>query len=130
MFTSTGSQVCGQEVTLLSSIPVFSHHGMVFVPLGLTHPDQSNLTEVKGGSAYGSGTVAFVPESPTELELRIAEYQGETFAEFVRDHYFGKYNAPKKWTPNIKPFFWINLYILMLYNLLSIDLCAFLKLFI
>lgn len=83
LFTSTGQQGCGQETTLLTSIPVFSHHGMVFVPLGLTHPDQSNLKEIKGGSAYGSGTVAFVPESPTELELRIAEYQGETFAQFI-----------------------------------------------
>lgn len=69
---------------------------MVFVPLGLTNPDQNNLTEVKGGSAYGSGTVAFVPESPTKLELSIAEYQGETFAQFVRDHYYGKFNTSKQ----------------------------------
>jgi NAD(P)H dehydrogenase (quinone) len=52
-FTSTGTQGGGQEATILQSLSVGVHHGMIYVPVGYQIPDQMNLTEVHGGSPWG-----------------------------------------------------------------------------
>lgn len=86
LFFSTGSQAGGQETTALSTISVLAHHGMIYVPLGYSYgKDLSTLSEVRGGSAYGAGTLAGSDGSrqPSELELKVARYQGEQFAKFV-----------------------------------------------
>jgi NAD(P)H dehydrogenase (quinone) len=85
IFVSTGSIGGGQETTILTSLPNFAHHGMIFVPFGLSAPAiQSNLEEVHGGSLWGAGTFAGTgARQPTELELELASTQGKRFQELV-----------------------------------------------
>ncbi|PVH14796.1 NAD(P)H:quinone oxidoreductase, type IV [Candidozyma duobushaemuli] len=84
VFTSVSSSAGGQEVTMRNLFSYIAHHGMVFVPLGYgkAFPDITNLEEVHGGTPYGASTFAGANGSrqPSELELRIAHTQGETFA--------------------------------------------------
>ncbi|ODQ78822.1 hypothetical protein BABINDRAFT_172104 [Babjeviella inositovora NRRL Y-12698] len=88
VFTSTGTQGGGQETTILNSLSVLVHHGIVFVPLGYknTFGQLSNLEEIHGGSPYGAGTFAGADGSrqPTKLELEVAEIQGKVFYETVK----------------------------------------------
>jgi NAD(P)H dehydrogenase (quinone) len=59
---------------------------MVYVPIGYGFGEESaTMEEIKGGSAYGAGTYSGSDNmrQPTELELRIARYQGEYFAKFI-----------------------------------------------
>ncbi|KAJ1668067.1 hypothetical protein IW140_000766 [Coemansia sp. RSA 1813] len=81
-FFSTASQHGGQEVTVLTTLPILAHHGIIYVPFGYAHPNLFDNSEVIGGSAWGAGTVANGDGSrmPTEKELVIAEAQGEKFA--------------------------------------------------
>ncbi|KAI9503983.1 hypothetical protein GGI25_000864 [Coemansia spiralis] len=81
-FFSTASQHGGQEVTVLTSLPILAHHGIIYVPLGYPHPNLFTNEEVVGGSPWGSGTIANSDGSrqPTEKELELAELQGEKFA--------------------------------------------------
>lgn len=64
-----------------------AHHGIIYVPLGYakTFADQTNLSEVHGGSPWGAGTYAGADGSrqPTDLELRLATTQGEVFYQTV-----------------------------------------------
>ncbi|PSK37164.1 NAD(P)H:quinone oxidoreductase, type IV [Candidozyma pseudohaemuli] len=84
VFTSVSSSGGGQEVTMRNLFSYVAHHGMVFIPLGYgkAFPDITNLEEVHGGSPYGAATFAGANGSrqPSDLELRIAHTQGETFA--------------------------------------------------
>ncbi|KAJ1916680.1 hypothetical protein H4219_003639 [Mycoemilia scoparia] len=92
MFFSTGSQHGGQETTAFTFLTTMAHHGMIYVPIGFGHKALSDNTEVVGGSAYGSGTVANGDGSrlPTEKELSIAEFQGSSFADVVAQFHNGK----------------------------------------
>lgn len=87
LFISTGTPGGGQEVTALNSISTFTHHGLLYVPLGYktTFALLTNLDEVHGGSPWGAGSFASGDGSrqPTKLELEIAEIQGKTFYETV-----------------------------------------------
>jgi len=86
-FFSTGSQGGGQETTALTAITQFAHHGMIYVPMGYGFgQDMFALDQVRGGSAYGAGTYSGVDGSrqPSELEIKIAKYQGTEFAKFVK----------------------------------------------
>lgn len=86
-FVSTGVANGGQETTHFTAITQIVHHGMIFVPLGYAAgADAFNMTEVHGGSPYGASTIAGADGSrqPSELELRIAAKQGETFAATVK----------------------------------------------
>lgn len=79
IFTSTGTLGGGQETTILTSLPVLTHHGIVFIPTGYSMGERMfDVTTVRGGSAYGAGTFAGADGSrqPTELELDMAEHQG------------------------------------------------------
>jgi len=81
-FVSTGTPGGGQEVTILNTISTYTHHGMIYVPLGVGNaPAFGNLEEVRGGSPWGAGTFAGVDGSrqPTALELSLAKIQGERF---------------------------------------------------
>jgi len=51
---------------------------MMFVPIGYASKDMMNMEEVKGGTPYGAGCFAGAKgdRMPSELELGIAEYQG------------------------------------------------------
>ena len=87
VFVSTGTQGGGQETTVVNSLSVLVHHGIIFVPLGYAKAFalQSNLDEIHGGSPYGAGTFAGADGSrqPTKLEKEIAFAQGKAFFETV-----------------------------------------------
>ena len=86
LFVSTGGLGGGQELTALSAMSTFTHHGMVFVPFGYgAFADQASLEEVHGGTPWGAGTFAGADGSrqPTPLEIRVAEAQGKQFFEFA-----------------------------------------------
>lgn len=85
VFTSTGSPGGGQETTIVNSLSVLAHHGIIFVPLGYKNAfaDLTNVDEVHGGSPWGAGTLASGTgaRQPSALELKLAFTQGKTFAE-------------------------------------------------
>ncbi|KAI8050459.1 flavoprotein wrbA-like protein [Syncephalis plumigaleata] len=84
LFISTNTQHGGQETTALTTLPFFAHHGLQYVPFGYGHPGLNQTKEVSGGSPYGASAVAGVEgDSPTKLEIEIAEAQGEYFAKQV-----------------------------------------------
>lgn len=88
MFVSTATPGGGIEATILNSISVPTHHGMIFVPLGTKHifPLIVNLNELHAGSPYGASTFAGPDgtRKPSSLELEIAEIQGSTFFEVAK----------------------------------------------
>mmetsp|Transcript_13438 Transcript_13438/g.32889 ORF Transcript_13438/g.32889 Transcript_13438/m.32889 type:complete len:445 (+) Transcript_13438:8-1342(+) len=85
-FTSTGTQGGGTETTPLTCVTQFTHHGMVFVPIGYTCQDILNIEEMHGGSPWGASTYAGADGSrqPTPLELKIATHQGGYFTNIVK----------------------------------------------
>lgn len=78
-FTSTASQHGGQELTHLTTMPFWAHHGCIYVPIGYKAPYLQNNEEVHGGSPWGVSTVANGDGSrvPTKGELEVARWQGE-----------------------------------------------------
>lgn len=86
IFWSTGFHGGGQELTALTAVTQLAHHGMIFVPLGYTFGSgMFEMSEVKGGSSYGSGTFAADgSRQPTEIELQQAFYQGKYVAQFAK----------------------------------------------
>ncbi|KIK70027.1 hypothetical protein GYMLUDRAFT_34463 [Collybiopsis luxurians FD-317 M1] len=87
VFVSTAGAGGGQETTVMNAISTFTHHGMVFVPLGYsqTFAQLTNLDEVHGGSPWGAGTFAGTTgaRQPSELELEVASIQGKQFYGIV-----------------------------------------------
>ncbi|KAF8998454.1 flavoprotein WrbA, partial [Hymenopellis radicata] len=83
LFVSTASLGGGQESTALASMSTFSHHGIVYVPLGYsqTFALATSLEEAHGGSAWGAGSLAGPDGSrqPSKLELEMATIQGKQF---------------------------------------------------
>lgn len=83
VFVSTGTPGGGQETTILNSLSVLTHHGIIYVPLGYANafPQITSFDEVHGGSPWGAGTFAGADGSrqPTKLELEIGEIQGKSF---------------------------------------------------
>ncbi|KAB2637499.1 minor allergen Alt a 7-like [Pyrus ussuriensis x Pyrus communis] len=86
LFYCTGSQGGGQETTPLTAITQFTHHGMIFVPIGYTAgAGMFEMEQVKGGSPYGAGTFAGDgTRQPSDLELEIACHQGKYFAGIAK----------------------------------------------
>lgn len=87
-FVSTGTPGGGQETTVVNSLSVLVHHGIIYIPLGYAKAfgQLSNMTEIHGASPYGAGSFAGADGSrlPSELELEIATIQGTTFYEAVK----------------------------------------------
>ncbi|KLO16148.1 flavo protein WrbA [Schizopora paradoxa] len=87
VFVSTASPGGGQEMTVSNAISTFTHHGIIFVPLGYAavFGQLTNTAEVHGGSPWGAGTFAGPDGSrqPTALELEVAKIQGQKFWEHV-----------------------------------------------
>lgn len=81
VFSSTGTGG-GNESTILTFIPTLLHHGMIYVGLPYSCPELTNITELKGGSPYGAGTIAGPDgsRSPSKLELAMARFQGNHVA--------------------------------------------------
>ncbi|DBA66657.1 hypothetical protein WJX79_009985 [Trebouxia sp. C0005] len=85
--TSTASLGGGQEVTIASSLPFVSAHGMIWVPPGYSFGEPLfNLDDVRGGSGWVAGTFAGATgaRQPTNTELEFAEHQGKYFAGKVK----------------------------------------------
>jgi len=87
VFVSTGTPGGGQESTVISSMSTFTHHGMIYVPLGYktAFAALANLSEVRGGSPWGAGTFAGPDGSrmPSALELEVATTQGKSFGQAI-----------------------------------------------
>lgn len=81
VFTSTGTGG-GNESTILTFIPTLLHHGMIYVGLPYSCPELTDISEVKGGSPYGAGTIAGPDGSrqPSAKELAMATFQGKHVA--------------------------------------------------
>ena len=60
LFVSTASIGGGQETTAANSMSTLVHHGIIYVPFGYARAfaEMSDLSEVRGGSAWGAGTIA------------------------------------------------------------------------
>jgi NAD(P)H dehydrogenase (quinone) len=84
VFTSTGTGG-GNETTITSFHNTLIHHGMVIVGLPYAAPQLADISEVKGGSPYGAGTIAGGDGSrqPSDKELALAEYQGAHVARIA-----------------------------------------------
>ncbi|TWI56572.1 NAD(P)H dehydrogenase (quinone) [Pseudomonas duriflava] len=84
VFTSTGTGG-GSETTITSFWNTLAHHGMLIVPLPYTDPMLADISEVRGGSPYGSATLAGSDGSrlPSAKELQLASHQGEHVAKLA-----------------------------------------------
>ncbi len=85
VFVSTGTRG-GQETTITSFHTTLLHHGMVIVGLPYSNPDLATITEVHGATPYGAGAIAGGDGSRkvSELELRMAKFQGEHVAKLAK----------------------------------------------
>jgi len=87
LFISTGTLGGGQESTAIAALSTLAHHGMIYVPLGYAKAfgQMADLSEVHGGSPWGSGTFSAADGSrqPSAKELELAEIHGKVFYETV-----------------------------------------------
>lgn len=88
VFVSTGTPGGGQETTVISTLSTLAHHGIIYVPMGYGEAFHilSNLSEVRGGSPWGSGTFSAGDGSrqPSELEIQLATHHGKYFYNTVK----------------------------------------------
>ncbi len=86
VFTSSGTQHGGQETTITSFHATLLHHGMVIVGVPYSCKGLTVMTEVTGGSPYGSSTLAGADgkRMPSENELDIARFQGKHVAQIAK----------------------------------------------
>ncbi len=84
VFTSTATGG-GNETTIVSTQITLQHHGMVIVGLPYSTPELMDISEVRGGSPYGAGTIAGPDGSrqPSARELSIARQQGVHVAKIA-----------------------------------------------
>ena len=86
MFTSSATQHGGNETTIVTALPLFLHHGMVYVGLPYSCAEQMTLEEIAGGTPYGASTIAGGQgqRRPSERELAMARFQGRHVAEIAK----------------------------------------------
>jgi len=86
VFTSTGTQHGGQETTITSFHTTLFHLGFIVVGVPYSEKNLTLMTEVTGGSPYGASTLAGNDgkRTPSENELKIAEFQGEYVAQIAK----------------------------------------------
>jgi NAD(P)H dehydrogenase (quinone) len=85
VFTSSATQHGGQETTILTSIPVLLHLGMIYVGLPYSFAGQFGVEEVKGCSPLGASTIVDGDGSrqPSNIELEGARFQGVHVAKLA-----------------------------------------------
>jgi len=85
VFTSTATGG-GNETTIVSTWMTLAHHGYVLVGLPYSAPELLDISEPRGGSPYGAGTMAGGDGSrqPTDKELALVRFQGRHVAEITR----------------------------------------------
>ena len=81
-FTSSSTQHGGQETTLLTIYITLLHLGMIIVGLPYSEIRQTTMSEITGGSPYGTSSVTGPSGSrmPSENELAMARFQGRHVA--------------------------------------------------
>jgi NAD(P)H dehydrogenase (quinone) len=81
VFVSTGTGG-GNETTATSFHTTLLHHGMIVVGLPYSAEELMDLSEMRGGSPYGAGTIAGPDGSrqPSSNELNQARFQGRHVA--------------------------------------------------
>lgn len=86
VFVSSGTQHGGQESTILTFHPTLLHQGMIVVGLPYSEHRQMGVDEVKGGSPYGSSTIAGAQgeRMPSAQELGMARFQGRHVAGIAK----------------------------------------------
>lgn len=84
VFTSTGTGG-GNETTIQSFHTTLFHHGFVVVGLPYSCPELADISELKGGSPLGAGTIAGADGSrqPSAKEVAMARFQGKHVAEIA-----------------------------------------------
>jgi len=85
VFTSTGTGG-GNETTIQSFHTTLFHHGMIVVGLPYSCPELMDISQTKGGSPLGAGTIAGSDGSrqPSDTELSLAKFQGKHVAEICK----------------------------------------------
>lgn len=85
VFVSTGTGG-GNETTISSFHTTLFHHGMIVVGLPYSAKALSDLSEVRGGSPLGAGTIAGADGSrnPSDTELELARHQGRHVASLSK----------------------------------------------
>lgn len=70
---------------MISFVTTLMHHGMVYVGLPYACPELADISEVKGGSPWGAGTIAGADGSrqPSAKELAQARFQGQHVAKIT-----------------------------------------------
>lgn len=84
VFVSTGTGG-GNETTITSFWNTLIHHGMILVGVPYSEKRLTDLSEMRGSSPYGAGTIAGADGSrmPNDLERAIARFQGEHVAKLA-----------------------------------------------
>lgn len=97
-FTGTGNQHGGQETTIFSMITPLLHLGFVYVGLPYSCKEQKEISEVSGGTPYGSTFIAASDGSRavSNNEKACARFQGRHVAQFAKDLKFGRIAQEKK----------------------------------
>lgn len=97
VFTATATQHGGQESTILSVHTTLLHHGMMVLGVPYSCPELLQIDEVAGGSPYGAGTITGGDGSRrlSDLERRIARFQGRYVAQIAQQLKLGRLQAQK-----------------------------------
>ena len=98
VFTSTANQHGGQETTIISTMITLLHHGLVFVGLPYSFPDQTRMDEITGGTPYGPSTIVGPKgeRMPSENELNLARSLGRHHTEIATQLMFKYQDAVKE----------------------------------
>ncbi|MFJ1269703.1 NAD(P)H:quinone oxidoreductase [Legionella lytica] len=85
VFVSTGTGG-GNETTITSFWNTLAHHGMLITGVPYSESSLFELSEMRGSSPYGAGTIAGADGSrtPLEIEKKIARSQGRHVAELSK----------------------------------------------
>lgn len=86
VFVSTGTGG-GNETTITSFHTTLFHHGMIVVGLPYSAKALADISEVKGGSPLGAGTLAGSDgkRQPSDIELELARFQGRHVATLSKE---------------------------------------------
>lgn len=91
VFVSTGTGG-GNETTISSFHTTLFHHGMIVVGLPYSAKALADLSEVRGGSPLGAGTIAGADgtRQPSKTELELARFQGRHVASLAGELVAGR----------------------------------------
>jgi len=85
VFVSTGTGG-GNETTITSFWHTLAHHGMILVGVPYSETGLTDISQMRGSSPYGAGTIAGADgrRSPLPIERQIARFQGQHVAELAK----------------------------------------------